>query len=42
MTEQPSHAALYRQAETVIGKYSAQAEDISVDHDRYLDDAFSA
>jgi Ribbon-helix-helix protein, copG family len=42
MTEQPDRAALYRQAETVVGKYSAPAVDISVEHDRYLDDAFSS
>jgi len=40
--QQPNRAALYRQAETVVGKYSAQADDIAVEHDRYLDDAFSS
>jgi hypothetical protein len=39
--QQPNRAALYRQAEAVVGKYSAQADDIAVEHDRYLDDAFS-
>jgi hypothetical protein len=42
MTEQPDRAALYRQSETVVSKYSAPAIDISVEHDRYLDDAFSS
>ena len=40
--QQPNRAALYRQAETVVGKYSAQADDIAVEHDRYLNDAFSS
>lgn len=42
MSEQPDRAALYRQAEAVIGKYAAEAENIAVEHDRYLDDAYSA
>ncbi len=42
MTEQPSRAALYRQAQAVVGKYMAGAEDISVKHDQYLDDVFSS
>ena len=40
--QQPNRAALYRQAEVVVGKYTAHADDVAVEHDRYLDDAFSA
>jgi len=40
--QQPDRAALYRQAAAVIGKYTAQADDIAVEHDRYLEDAFSS
>ncbi|MGH8594071.1 MAG: CopG family transcriptional regulator [Gammaproteobacteria bacterium] len=42
IAEQPERAALYRQAETVVGKYTAQSSDIATEHDRYLDDAYSA
>lgn len=42
ISEQPERAALYRQAETVVGKYVAEAENIALEHDRYLDDAYSA
>lgn len=41
MSEQPDRAALYRQAQTVVGKHVAEAENIAVEHDRYLDDAYS-
>ena len=36
----PDRMTLYRQASTVLGKYEAGARDISVEHDRYLDEAF--
>ncbi len=43
VTQQPpDRAALHRQAAAVIGKYTAQADDIAVEHDRYLADAFSS
>jgi len=38
----PDRLALYRQAESVVGKYEIGTRDISVDHDRYLDEAFKA
>jgi len=31
---------LYRQANSVVGKYKAKEDDISIDHDRYLDEDF--
>ena len=34
--------ALHRQALSVVGKYSASVPDISVHHDRYLDEAYGA
>jgi hypothetical protein len=36
----PDRRALYRGAHTVVGKYAAQEPDISVEHDRYLDEAY--
>lgn len=36
----PDRGSLYRQASTIVGKYEAGAGDISVEHDRYLVEAF--
>jgi hypothetical protein len=36
----PDRSALYRQAETVIGKYASDKGDISINHDRYLEEDF--
>jgi hypothetical protein len=36
----PDRAALYRQAESVVGKYESDKGDVSTHHDRYLEDAF--
>ncbi|MFP4668760.1 MAG: CopG family transcriptional regulator [Desulfobacterales bacterium] len=41
-TAEPGRAALYRQALSVAGKYEAPESDISVEHDRYLDEAFGS
>ena len=38
----PDRSALYRQAESVIGKYKSGTDDISVNHDRYLEEAFDS
>lgn len=38
VTRKPDRFALYRQASTVVGKYKAGARDISVEHDRYLEE----
>jgi hypothetical protein len=42
MTRKPDRYALYRQASTIVGKYKAGIHDISVDHDRYLEEAFKS
>ena len=36
----PDRSALYRQAEPVVGKFRADADDISLQHDRYLEEAY--
>jgi len=33
---------LYRQANSVVGKHKAKEDDISIDHDRYLDEDFKS
>ena len=38
----PDRSALYRQAGSVIGKYKADSDDISIRHDRYLEEAFES
>ncbi|MEW6219767.1 MAG: ribbon-helix-helix domain-containing protein [Thermodesulfobacteriota bacterium] len=40
LTRKPDRAALYRQAASVVGKYTAGAPDIAVEHDRYLEEAY--
>jgi len=40
VNRKPDRTTLYRQAEAVVGKYEAGAGDISVEHDRYLVEAF--
>ncbi len=40
VNRKPDRMTLYRQASTVVGKYAAGAGDISLEHDRYLDEAF--
>jgi Spy/CpxP family protein refolding chaperone len=35
-------SALYRQAESVVGKYTSETSDISIHHDRYLGEAFES
>jgi hypothetical protein len=36
----PDRSTLYRQAELVVGKYKCDTDDVSVHHDRYLEEAF--
>ncbi|MEN8246204.1 MAG: CopG family transcriptional regulator [Thermodesulfobacteriota bacterium] len=36
----PDRPVLYRQAESIIGKYKTEQSDISTNHDTYLDEAF--
>ncbi len=38
----PDRSALYRQAESVVGKYESATSDISIHHDRYLEEAFES
>ena len=38
----PDRSALYRQAEHVVGKYKSDSGDISIQHDRYLEEAFGS
>jgi metal-responsive CopG/Arc/MetJ family transcriptional regulator len=40
--QQPKHHTLYRQAMYVVGKYQAGVHDLSVNHDRYLEEEFGA
>jgi len=42
ITRKPDRSALYRQASTIVGKYEAGVQDISVEHDRYLEEAFGS
>ncbi len=42
LTRRPDRFYLYRQAESVIGKYEAGKEDVSINHDKYLEEAFEA
>jgi hypothetical protein len=36
----PDRSALYRQAEAIVGKYKSDSGDISIHHDRYLEEDF--
>lgn len=36
----PDRASLYRQAQAVVGKFTAGTPDIANEHDRYLEEAF--
>jgi hypothetical protein len=40
LTRKPDRKALYRQAKSIVGKYNSGIGDISVEHDRYLEEAF--
>lgn len=42
VTGKPDRLALYRQAGSIVGKYKAEKSDISVAHDRYLEEAFGS
>jgi len=41
LTRKPDRKALYRQALSVTGKYRARKGDVAVEHDRYLEDAYT-
>lgn len=38
LKQQPNRRALYRQALTAVGKYRAGVPDVSIEHDRYLEE----
>ncbi|MBW2067095.1 MAG: CopG family transcriptional regulator [Deltaproteobacteria bacterium] len=38
----PDRSLLYRQAESIVGKYEADKGDISINHDCYLEEAFES
>ena len=38
----PDRTSLYRQAGYVVGKYRSEKADVSVEHDRYLEESFRA
>ena len=38
----PDRPALYRQAGSVVGKYRSDSGDISIHHDRYLEEAYDS
>jgi hypothetical protein len=42
LTGKPDRSTLYRQAGSIVGKYKAKKSDISVEHDRYLEEAFGS
>lgn len=42
LTRRPDRFYLYKQAQTVVGKYEAGISDIATDHDRYLEEAFQS
>jgi hypothetical protein len=42
LTRRPDRFYLYRQARNIVGKYEAGISDISVEHDRYLEEAFQS
>jgi hypothetical protein len=41
-TRQPDRALLYRRANTIVGKYAADQQDIALRHDHYLDEAYGS
>ncbi len=40
LKQEPDRRTLYRQALATVGKYKAGAPDISIEHDRYLEQEF--
>jgi predicted transcriptional regulator len=38
--QEPDRRTLYRQAMTAVGKYQANFPDVSLEHDRYLEEEF--
>ena len=42
LSKKSSRSSLYLQAKSVVGKYEADEDDISIEHDRYLDKDYSS
>lgn len=42
ISRKPDRASLYRQASSIVGKYEAGTPDVSVEHDRYLEEIFKS
>ncbi|HDI60923.1 MAG TPA: ribbon-helix-helix protein, CopG family [Desulfobacteraceae bacterium] len=40
VSEKPDRHSAYRQASAIVGKHTADVEDVSENHDRYLEEAF--
>lgn len=40
LTRKPDRRALFRQALSVVGKYRVKQGDISLEHDRYLEEVY--
>ncbi len=40
LTRKPDRTALYRHGVSIVGKYRADKTDISIEHDKYLEEAF--
>lgn len=40
LTRKPDRGALYRQALPVVGKYKGGRGDVSLEHDRYLEETY--
>jgi len=40
LNQKPDRAALYRQALTVVGRYEAGIHDVSLEHDRYIEEEY--
>jgi hypothetical protein len=40
LSGKPGKSALFRQAKTAVGKYTSDRTDVSLDHDRYLDEGY--
>ncbi|MBU2513222.1 ribbon-helix-helix protein, CopG family [bacterium] len=42
LTGKPNRGAQYRQAMSLVGKYTTEQPDTAVEHDRYLEEAFGS
>ena len=39
-SQRPSHEELRERARSIVGKYTSDRSDVSVNHDEYLDEAY--